>query len=555
VIPACGALWAAINLQPSYFFYDEWGMVDRVLHMNALKGTMASWNGHLWMLQYWLYRGQVDWFGVNSHIFVSAVFVGSLIGLHLSLAALLSTSGMSSTTSLFVGGLLTYLGAASQNFIYAIQNASALSLGTSVAAAVVAMGRPKSPRHGVIAAVLMLASVGIDSAVAMIGVALAAIVLVLRWRRIGVLAAAPSIMALIAWSASGKTGGQITSFSVSDRAVFAWHLLLRALGAALGQGERVGAVLLLASLPMVVIGILKRWINGNTLIMLIAGAVSTGVALLGLAMTRSNIAGLDFVYFYFNRYLQLVALPATLALVPALTVTARSQLARHPTLGQHPVVNYIAPLLTVMAFLLGLQPLRLYQQSFLFWKTASHQGVRSAAIVIRDGCPSGSQLMPSSQPLGSLDPLISTQLLQELIERGALKVPSEIQPQAAVVAQMCMASSTKVIQGRDESHPTLNAQFVEGSLDLVENQQIAGWAWDGTHPDNPIEVEIYDGITLLARVPAALFRQDLLDARKGNGVHGFFYPNPFATERSGNHTIRVLAAGKELAGSPKSVIK
>jgi len=287
------------------------------------------------------------------------------------------------------------------------------------------------------AAILMLASVGIDSAIAMIGVALAGIVLVLRWGRIGMLAAGPSVVALVAWSASGTIDGEIHSFNISGRAAFAGHLLLRTLGALAGLGERVGAVLLLVCLPIVVVGILKRWINGNTLIILIAGTVSTGVALMGLAATRSDLGDLHFVYFYFNRYLQLVGVPATLALVPALTVTARAQLARHSKFRQHHAFSYVAPLLVVTAFLLGLKPMRLYEESLLFWKTTSHRGVRSAAIVIRNGCPSGGQPIPSSQPLGTLDPLISTQLLRELIEMGALDVPSDSQPEAAVVARMC----------------------------------------------------------------------------------------------------------------------
>jgi hypothetical protein len=245
------------------------------------------------------------------------------------------------------------------------------------------------------------------------------------------------VVALIAWSAAGTIGGEIDSFSIWGRAAFAGHLLLRTLGALVGLGERVGALLLLVCFPIVVVGILKRWITGNTLIMFIAGAVSTGVALMGLAATRSDLGDLDFVYFYFNRYVQLVGVPATLALVPALTVTARAQLARRTKLAQHPAFGYVAPLLLVTAFLLGLKPMRLYEESLLFWKTTSHKGVRSAAIVIRDGCPSGRQPIPSSQPLGSLDPLISTRLLRELIEKGALEVPSDIQPEAAVVARMC----------------------------------------------------------------------------------------------------------------------
>ena len=93
---------------------------------------------------------------------------------------------------------------------------------------------------------------------------------------------------------------------------------------------------------------------------------------------------------------------------------------------------------------------------------------------------------------------------------------------------------------------------VEGALDVVDSEQIAGWAWEKSHPDGVLQVDIYDGDSLLVRVPAGVFRQDLLDANKGDGTHAFSCPNPFAFQRNAIHTIRAFVSGKELAGSPKT---
>jgi hypothetical protein len=70
----------------------------------------------------------------------------------------------------------------------------------------------------------------------------------------------------------------------------------------------------------------------------------------------------------------------------------------------------------------------------------------------------------------------------------------------------------------------------QGNVDGIDGHQIWGWAWDRNNPNTPINVNIYEGNSLLATVPANIFRQDLVNAGKGNGVHGFVYtfpPNQF----------------------------
>lgn len=96
----------------------------------------------------------------------------------------------------------------------------------------------------------------------------------------------------------------------------------------------------------------------------------------------------------------------------------------------------------------------------------------------------------------------------------------------------------------------------EGSLDKVEVSSVGGWAWDGSRPETPIQVEIYDGKTLLTTMTAAEFRDDLKKAGKGDGKHAFNFALP-ATLRDGqSHAISVRYAGfsSELPGSPKTLV-
>ena len=63
----------------------------------------------------------------------------------------------------------------------------------------------------------------------------------------------------------------------------------------------------------------------------------------------------------------------------------------------------------------------------------------------------------------------------------------------------------------------------EGSLDLVNEEVIAGWAWDTAKPDAPIKVDLFDGDKKLDTVLADQFREDLVPEKKGNGKHEFNY--------------------------------
>jgi hypothetical protein len=95
----------------------------------------------------------------------------------------------------------------------------------------------------------------------------------------------------------------------------------------------------------------------------------------------------------------------------------------------------------------------------------------------------------------------------------------------------------------------------EGFHDITNCNGIMGWAWDKNQPDQPIQVEIYDGNALLATVTADEFREDLLKAGIGNGKHGFTYPVPPRLKDGKPHSIRMKYASTaiELTNTPREI--
>jgi serine/threonine protein kinase len=100
-----------------------------------------------------------------------------------------------------------------------------------------------------------------------------------------------------------------------------------------------------------------------------------------------------------------------------------------------------------------------------------------------------------------------------------------------------------------------DTSLLEGYLDTVDEETIIGWAWNAMHPDSPVQVDLYDDMTLLATVPADQERDDLVAMQKGNGKHGFSYPTPARLKDGRLHVIRVRISGSkhQLNHSPKKV--
>jgi hypothetical protein len=95
----------------------------------------------------------------------------------------------------------------------------------------------------------------------------------------------------------------------------------------------------------------------------------------------------------------------------------------------------------------------------------------------------------------------------------------------------------------------------EGHHDLADCKWIQGWVWDMKRPGTPVDVEIYDGDTLLVTVTANGYREDLLQVCKGNGKHAFRYPVPRHLRDGRPHSIHVKVAGSDyyLGSTPKEI--
>jgi hypothetical protein len=98
-------------------------------------------------------------------------------------------------------------------------------------------------------------------------------------------------------------------------------------------------------------------------------------------------------------------------------------------------------------------------------------------------------------------------------------------------------------------------QDARGRLEGVNAKSISGWAWDPEKPDEPVEVDIYAGDELLTTITAEEFRQELVDARRGNGQHHFTCPTPAELRDGRSHLVHARVAGTdvELKGSPRIV--
>src|SRR5262249_38685674 len=95
----------------------------------------------------------------------------------------------------------------------------------------------------------------------------------------------------------------------------------------------------------------------------------------------------------------------------------------------------------------------------------------------------------------------------------------------------------------------------QGFFDAATCTALSGWAWNSGQPNTPINVDIYNGGVLVATVPANNFRQDLLSAGIGNGIHGFSLPTPAGLKTGTTYTLWVNFGGTstQLSASPRAL--
>lgn len=89
---------------------------------------------------------------------------------------------------------------------------------------------------------------------------------------------------------------------------------------------------------------------------------------------------------------------------------------------------------------------------------------------------------------------------------------------------------------------------VEGFVDYVACEQVAGWVWDASRPNDDLTVELLANGQVGATQRANQYRSDLEQAGKGNGVHGYtiMVPNAIKTGAAVAITVRVRGSSYQL---------
>jgi RHS repeat-associated protein len=130
-------------------------------------------------------------------------------------------------------------------------------------------------------------------------------------------------------------------------------------------------------------------------------------------------------------------------------------------------------------------------------------------------------------------------------------LPALFKTNTAQSVTLSITGTTTSLGTRTVTCPTPS---FSGSFDLATCTQLAGWGWDANEPNNPIDIDIYDGTAKIATVLSSTFRQDLLNAGIGNGNHGFVLPTPAALKTGTAHTITLKAGGTPtVLGTPQTL--
>ncbi len=105
----------------------------------------------------------------------------------------------------------------------------------------------------------------------------------------------------------------------------------------------------------------------------------------------------------------------------------------------------------------------------------------------------------------------------------------------------------------------LSVGTTSGYLDVVDDHNIGGWAWNNAYPNTSIYVDFYLGrdgnLSFFNRVTAGSYRSDLAQAGYGNGYHGFNCPVSWLTSHPGQYAVCAYGINNTtnpiLSGSPK----
>lgn len=416
-VVGAGAAGTLSRYRQRYYFYDEWGMIERV-HRSGSRWAAAfdGFNGHLVAGDYLVYRAQLSLSGLGDHHVVYACFTASLVVLHLAASFLFRRGGVPPVAAVLAGAVVAYFGPGSQDMVFQFQQAFDLALGAALFAAALTFGRP---RPGTVAAGAAALTVAVlwDSGVAAPGLLFCGLLAAARWpwRQAAAMLAPPAAL-LVAWSTGAGTGPSFEASLPRQLRVVA-RLLLGGTGGLVGGATVAGAVVIVVVGGAAAVEALRRRLDRSATQLLVAGGTTAVVAAGLIARQRAGLLGGSLTDF--NRYLQVVGIWMAFALLPPAWSMLRSRLpVRH--LGRAADGLAVG---CVVAFVLGLAPMRSYNRTFEAWNRQTRAGVAEVVAILDEGCPVGTAPDPAGRPLGALGPQISVQLVDDLRTAGLLDLP------------------------------------------------------------------------------------------------------------------------------------
>jgi hypothetical protein len=156
--------------------------------------------------------------------------------------------------------------------------------------------------------------------------------------------------------------------------------------------------------------------------------------------------------------------------------------------------------------------------------------------------------LPTAEALSSLKKLIAWKVAQRKIsplgismhESSSLLLPNITGHREGRCKTVCPGDKLyNAIPSIRRGVSSLVGPLYQGHVDIVNCNLVSGWAADVNNLNTPLEVEIYDGTKLVAKVLANESRPDVGRVLFDNGRHGFQVPLPTSLKDGRPHSISV----------------
>jgi hypothetical protein len=430
-VPAACATWVAVNSTDYYPLFDEWVMVDRAADESVLRGLLLGFNGHMWSLASAAYSFQFHFLDLQANWLVPLLLVASLVALQLAVAAVLVRLGLPAVVALAAATVVAYFGPASETMVYQHLFGYNFALALSFAAAYVALGDTRDRRRAIVVALLLLAALPCDSALAVGGLLFTGVLVLFAWPfRLGLVALGPPVAAHLGWLMLDRSEVLVRgacqncrsvqfSAPLGDSVDFAWAVLTRSAGGLVTGSVGAGIGVLVVASGATIVGLLRRRLTPRVIGAVVGGALATLLTVGLFAWTRAGfwgsvedgIATLDGVS---NRYLQPAAIFLLIGFLPAIwaTFVPTSRAAAR-------VLGAAVAAALVVVFVVNLGSLWPTRDFYRGWSAQVKGELQQAVAVVAEGCGPGEVLDRDAEPVAASFQ-IKVSLIEEMLARGAL---------------------------------------------------------------------------------------------------------------------------------------